>query len=169
MYRHVLPEKRFFTDLKAGRLPAVSWLTPDMALSDHPPSSMCLGENWSVQTLNKIMRSSAWSSTAVILTWDDFGGFYDHVPPPHLDLYGLGARVPAIIISPWAKQGFIDGDTMEFSSVLRLIKTVFGLPPLTSRDAHASDMLSAFDFTGPPRPPLLLHTRACPAAPKGNG
>ncbi len=167
MYRHVLPESRFFTDLNAGRLPAVSWLTPDMALSDHPPGSMCLGENWSVQTLNKIMRSSAWSSTAVILTWDDFGGFYDHVPPPHLDLYGLGARVPAIVISPWAKRGFVDGDTMEFASVLRLIETVFGLPPLTSRDADTSDMLSAFDFSRPARPPLLLHARTCPTPRKG--
>jgi phospholipase C len=166
MYRHVLPEARFFKDLDAGKLPAVSWLTPNMGTSDHPPGSICLGENWSVETLNRIMQSPAWASTAVILTWDDFGGFYDHMPPPHLDLYGLGARVPTIVISPWAIRGGIDNDTMEFASVLRFIETIFGLPPLTSRDATTSDMLSAFDFTEPARPPLILHPRACPGPAK---
>jgi phospholipase C len=162
MYKNVVPEERFFQDLNAGTLPTVSWLTPGLAYSDHPPQSMCKGENWTVDTLNKIMSSRYWSSTAVILTWDDFGGLYDHVPPPHVDLYGLGPRVPALIISPWAKRGFIDNDTMEFSSVFRLIETIFNLPPMTSRDASADDMLSAFDFRQQQQPPLILKQRACP-------
>ena len=134
MYRNVVDVSEFMRDVKARKLPAVSWLTPSFKLSDHPPTSICAGEIWFVTEMNGLMRSPYWSSTAVILTWDDFGGFYDHVPPPHVDLYGLGPRVPAIVISPWARSGFIDHDTMEFASVLRFIETIFDLPPLTSRD-----------------------------------
>ena len=96
--------------------------------------------------IDALMQSAYWSSTAIVLTWDDFGGFYDHVAPPHPDIFGLGPRVPAIVISPWAKPG-IDSDTMSFDSVLKLIETVFGLQTLTARDAAANDMLGAFDFT----------------------
>ena len=96
------------------------------------------------------------------MTWDDFGGFYDHVPPPHLDLYGLGPRVPAMVISPWAKRGLIDHDQMDFASVLKFIETVFELPSLTARDGRANDMLSAFDFSGAPQAPLLLSDTSCP-------
>jgi phospholipase C len=163
MYRHVVTEDAFFKDLNAGTLPDVSWLTPSFNLSDHPPKSMCEGENWTVDVMNRIMSSRYWSSTAVVLTWDDFGGFFDHVPPPHVDLYGMGPRVPALIISPWAKRGFIEDRTMEFSSVFRLIETVFDLPPMTTRDANADDMLSGFDFQQQPQAPLILHPRICPA------
>jgi phospholipase C len=166
MYDNVLPETRFLPDLRAGRLPQVTWLTPSFADSEHPPMSMCRGENWSVEVLNAIMQSPYWDSTAVVLTWDDYGGFYDHVPPPHVDLYGLGPRVPMLVISPWANEAFVDHDTMEFASVLRFIETVFDLPPLTQRDATANDMLSAFDFSGEPRAPLLLEQRDCPESPK---
>jgi len=162
MYRNVVPEPTFFQDLHSGTLPTVSWLTPDLGYSDHPPQSICRGENWTVDALNAIMSSRYWNSTAVVLTWDDFGGLYDHVAPPHVDLYGLGPRVPALIISPWAKRGFIDHRTMEFSSVFRLIETIFHLPPMTSRDANADDMLSAFDFHQQPQPPLILQQRTCP-------
>jgi phospholipase C len=161
MYRNVVSASRFVEDVEAGTLPQVSWLTPPIAESDHPPASLCAGENWFVATMNALMRSPEWSSTAVVVTWDDFGGFYDHVAPPHEDLYGLGPRVPAIVISPWAKRGYVDHDTMEFASVLKLIETLFDLPPLTRRDAQTTDMLSAFDFMGEPRPPLVLHQRTC--------
>jgi phospholipase C len=163
MYSNVVDPTQFLQDVKARQLPSVSWLTPPFVVSDHPPTSICAGENWFVTEMNGLMRSPYWSSTAVILTWDDFGGFYDHVQPPHVDLYGLGPRVPAIVISPWAKPGYIDHDTMEFASVLRFIETIFGLPPLTSRDANTNDMLDAFDFTSPPRQPLILDKRTCPA------
>jgi phospholipase C len=162
MYRNVVDDGQFLQDMHTGTLPAVSWLTPSFNQSDHPPTSICAGENWFVGVMNRLMTSPYWSSTAVILTWDDFGGFYDHVAPPHVDLYGLGARVPAIVISPWAKRGFIDHDTLEFASVLRFIETIYDLPPLTSRDANANDMLDAFDFTKPPRAPLVLKPRTCP-------
>jgi phospholipase C len=162
MYRDVVPNTRFDTDVTSGHLPQVSWLTPPVPLSDHPPHSLCDGENWLVDTLNTLMRSKYWSSTAVVVTWDDFGGYYDHVAPPHLDLYGLGPRVPALVISPWSKRGLIDHDQMDFASVLKFIETIFDLPSLTDRDANADDMLSAFDFGGAPEPPLLLSERSCP-------
>jgi len=161
MWNERVPESRFLPDLAAGQLPAVSWLIPPRAVSDHPPFSICKGENWTVQVLNALQRSPDWGSTAVVLTWDDFGGLYDHVPPPHVDLYGLGPRVPAIIISPWARPGYIEDGTLEFSSVLKTIEELYGLPSLGSRDARATDLLDAFDFRMRPNPPLILHGRNC--------
>jgi phospholipase C len=168
MWNNVVSARAFIPDLKNGDLPAVSWVTPPFPLSDHPPHSVCKGENWTVEVLNALMESPEWDSTAVVLTWDDFGGFYDHVPPPHVDMYGLGPRVPTIILSPYAKPDFIDHDTMEFASVLRFIETIFDVPPLTSRDANTSDMLSAFDFDQQPLDPLVLQTRDCPTTPIEN-
>jgi phospholipase C len=161
MWDKRVPESRFIPDARAGRLPAVSWLVPPVELSDHPPAPLCTGENWTVRVLNAIQQGDDWDSTVVVLTWDDFGGFYDHVPPPHVDLYGLGPRVPAIIISPWAKPGYIESRTLEFSSVLKLIETVFELPSLGPRDRRANDMLDAFDFEQEPNPPLILDERDC--------
>src|SRR5439155_3136339 len=160
-WRDVVPESQFVSDAMAGRLPAVSWVVPPVPDSDHPPYSICQGENWTVRALNAVMQGPQWSSTAVVVTWDDFGGFYDHVPPPHLDLYGLGPRVPAIVISPWARSGYVDSTTLEFSSVLKLIERVFDLPTLGHRDSVAADMLEAFDFTQRPNAPFLRKERAC--------
>jgi phospholipase C len=168
MWNNVVDSDDFVPDVNSGHLPAVSWLTPPFPLSDHPPQSVCRGENWTVTMINAIMNSPEWDSTAIVLTWDDFGGFYDHVPPPHVDMYGLGPRVPAIIISPWAKPGYVDGTTYEFASVLRFIETVFDVPPLTSRDADAADMLGAFDFTQTPIAPDPLRPRDCPETPIEN-
>ncbi|MDP9331211.1 MAG: hypothetical protein M3P11_11305 [Actinomycetota bacterium] len=162
MWQNVTSSAQFLTDVNDGHLPAVSWLTPPFYLSDHPPTSICAGENWTVEMLNGLMQSKYWSSTAVVLTWDDFGGFYDHVPPPHVDIYGDGPRVPTIVISPWAKRHHIDHDTLEFSSVLKFIETIFKLPSLTARDANSDDMLSAFDFAQAPQPPLILKQKTCP-------
>ncbi|MFM8944052.1 MAG: phospholipase C [Actinomycetota bacterium] len=164
MYDKVVDVSRFVEDVRTGTLPEVSWVTPSFGLSEHPPASLCAGENWTVSILDELMRSPYWSSTAVIITWDDFGGFYDHVPPPHVDLYGLGPRVPAIVVSPWARTSHVDSTTYEFASVLRFIETIFDLPSLTERDGNADDMLGAFDFTQTPGPPLLLEQRACPTA-----
>jgi phospholipase C len=168
MWNHIVPPEQIYTDLKSDNLPDVSWVTPAFALSDHPPQSVCQGENWTVSVINAIMQSPDWASTAIVLTWDDFGGFYDHVAPPHLDMYGLGPRVPAIIISPYAKPGYIDSTTYEFASVLRFIETIFDVPPMTSRDANASDMLGAFDFSQEPIAPLVLDQRDCPNTPIEN-
>jgi phospholipase C len=167
MWEKVVDNQEFLPDLEKAALPQVSWLIPPDGLNDHPRggrASMCEGENWTVEILNALQESPYWDETAVVLTWDDFGGFYDHVAPPHVDLYGLGPRVPAIVISPWAKPGYIDGRTYEFSSVLRFIETVFALPSLTERDRRASDMLGAFDFLQRPVDPLILEPRVCPDA-----
>ena len=162
MANKVLTDDAFFTDLEDGDLPAVSWLIPDVAVSEHPAAgSMCAGENWTVQVLNAIMRSPEWKHTAVVITWDDFGGFYDHVPPPHVDLWGFGPRVPMLLISPWARQGVVASETLEFSSVLKMIETIWDLPSLTERDRRASDMLDLFDFQSDPAPKTLLRPRDC--------
>jgi phospholipase C len=159
---HIVQTARFRKDVRNGRLPAVSWVTPPWPYSEHPPQSMCVGENWSVSLVNAVMRSNDWRHTVIVLTWDDFGGFFDHVPPPHTDLYGFGPRVPAIIISPWVRAGSIVSTTFAFESVLKLIERLHGLPALTARDANANDMLGAFDFHQTPNPRLVLSKRSCP-------
>jgi phospholipase C len=161
LQRFIGRESEFIPDALAGRLPAVSWLTPPLQLSDHPPGSVCEGENWSVRAIDAVMRSPEWKSTAIVLVWDDFGGFYDHVAPPHTDVYGLGPRVPAIVISPWARRGFVDSATLEFSSMLRMVERTHGLAALAPRDHVAGDMLEAFDFSGKPRPGVVVPERDC--------
>ena len=159
--RNRVPEPDFIPDALAGRLPAVSWLTPPVSLSEHPPASVCEGENWTVRAIDAVMRGPDWDSTAIVLTWDDFGGFYDHVAPPHLDVYGLGPRVPTIVISPWARRGFVDSAPLEFSSVLRMIERLHDLPTMAGRDRVAGDLLEAFDFGKAPRPRMVLPQRDC--------
>lgn len=163
MWENVVPESQFVADARVGDLPAMSWVIPPYDLSDHPRGtrSICDGENWTVRTINAVMESPQWPNSAIVLTWDDFGGFYDHVPPPHVDLYGFGPRVPAIIISPWARAGHIDSRTYEFASVLKFAERIYDLPHLHRRDARANDMLSAFDFEQEPNPPLVLKERKC--------
>jgi phospholipase C len=162
MWKKVVPVSQMHSDIKSGRLPAMSWVIPPWGGSDHPSAGgICEGENWTVRTINAIMRSKYWRETAIVLTWDDYGGFYDHVPPPHVDLYGMGPRVPAIVISPWAKPGFIDRGVYDFSSVLKTVERIFDLPSLHDRDARASDMFDAFDFDQEPLDPLILKQRAC--------
>jgi phospholipase C len=123
-----------------------------------------MGENWTVAQLNALMNGPDWNSTVVFLTWDDFGGFYDHVAPPVVDNFGFGPRVPFLVISPWAKRGHISHTTLEFSSVLKFIEERFDLDPLTERDQDANDLVDSFDFDRLPRKPLLLQTRQCPGA-----
>jgi len=159
---------QFLTDVANGTLPAVSWLIASGVQSEHPPNSVCDGENWTVQQINAILQSPTYqNNTAIFLTWDDFGGFYDHVNPPTVDEYGLGLRVPLLIISPYTKigsggSGYISHTQYEFSSVLKFIEEDFGIPPLTTRDADANDTTDSFDFTQAPRTPLILSPRSCP-------
>jgi phospholipase C len=114
-----------------------------------------------VQQLNAVMQGPDWNDTVVFLTYDDFGGFYDHVPPPRLDAFGLGPRVPLLIISSFAKAGYISHTVYEHSSVLKFVETRYHLPALTARDGGASDMLDSFDFTQQPQSPLILQPRQC--------
>lgn len=109
-----------------------------------------------------MMAGPAWNLTAAFITWDDFGGFYDHVPPPTVDAFGFGPRVPLLIISPYARRGYISHTLYEFSSLLRFVESRYELPPLTARDREANTMLDSFDFTQPPTPPVTLEPRQCP-------
>jgi len=159
---NVVPYSQFVTDAMNGQLPAFSWVTPPFKKSEHPPTSTCEGENWTVQQINAVMQGPEWSSSAIFLAWDDWGGFYDHVVPPGVDQFGLGPRVPMIIISPYAKAGNISHTQYEFSSVLKFVEERFSLPALTARDANANDTSDSFDFSQTPLPPLVLTQRTCP-------
>jgi phospholipase C len=161
--QRVVPYTQFVSDAQLGNLPAVSWVVQPGDVSDHPPASSCAGENFTVGQLNALMQGPDWSSTAVFLTWDDFGGFYDHLPPPKIDSFGLGPRVPLLMISPYVIPGRVSTTQYEFSSILKTIEERFGLPSLGGRDATANDLLDSFDFSQTPLPPLVLQTRSCPA------
>ncbi len=161
---NIASDTQFITDAGDGQLPAVSWLIPEGDESEHPINSTCNGENWTVEQINAVMQGPDWSSTAIFVFWDDFGGFYDHVAPPISDQYGLGPRVPLLIISPYAIGGYISHTTYEFSSLLKFVEERFGLPPLTERDANANDVLDSFNFNQTPLPALILQTRHCSPA-----
>ena len=152
---------QFITDAQNGNLPNVSWVVVGNG-SEHPPGSTCVGENLTVRQLNAVMQGPQWSSTAVFLTWDDFGGFYDHVPPPQVDNFGLGMRVPLLVISPYAKSGNISHTVYEFSSLLTFVETRWNLDALTDRDLYANDLFDSFDFDQQPLGPLILQERVCP-------
>ncbi len=157
--RHIYPVDNVIDDIRAGLLPPVTWITPRFELSEHPEFNFCHGENWSTKVIDAIMRSPMWKDTAIFLTWDDYGGFYDHVPPPQVDQFGFGIRVPMLLISPYAKQGLVSSELGEFSSVLRFIEDNWGLTQLTHRDRDATPLLSAFDFDREPRRPAVLPLR----------
>jgi phospholipase C len=173
MWKKVQEPDQILTDLKDGDLPEVSWLIPpEGSANEHPGSgtNVCDGENWTVERINAVMQSKYWKSTAIVIVWDDFGGFYDHVVPPHYDVMGLGPRTPALIISPYTRTGdnpdggYIDSTVYEFSSVLRFIEDLHGLDPMTDRDAQANPLSGAFDFTAPPNTKkLILQPRDCPS------
>jgi len=159
---NVVSVDQFVVDAQNGNLPAVSWVIARWPDSEHPPSGTCAGENWTVEQINAVMQGPEWNSTAIFVTWDDFGGFFDHVAPPKTDQYGYGPRVPLLIISPYAKAGFISHTQYEFASILKFIENDFGISPLTQRDANANDTTDSFDFNQTPLPPLPLQTRTCP-------
>jgi phospholipase C len=104
------------------------------------------------------MQGPQWDSTVIFVSWDDFGGFYDHVAPQQVDDYGYGPRVPLLIISPWAKVGYVEHQTLDFSSLVRFVEDTFSLPTLGRRDATSNQMWDAFDFSGTPQPPFILPT-----------
>ncbi|HEY8283058.1 MAG TPA: alkaline phosphatase family protein [Chloroflexota bacterium] len=162
-----------------GTLPSVSWVAPSYADSEHPPASISAGQRYVTGVINALMRSPDWSSTAIFLAWDDWGGFYDHVAPPTVDANGYGLRVPALVISPYAKRGYIDHQTLSFDAYLAFIEDDFlggqRLDPKTDgrpdprldvreNAPRLGDLAKDFDFNQAPRPPLLL-----PTDPKNNG
>jgi phospholipase C len=159
----VVDSSNFVTDVQNNQLPSVSWVITPFWQSEHPDASTCEGENATVTEMNALMQNQAlWKTTAVFIVWDDFGGMYDHIAPPNVDTFGLGPRVPFLVISPYARKAHISTTQYEFSSVLKFIEERFGLAPLSTRDANANDITDAFNFTQKPLPPLVLQTRQCP-------
>jgi len=149
---------QIITDAKNNALPNVSFVTPgEDSQSDHPPQPTQPAQNFVSSIVNAIMHSSEWNSTAIFVTWDDFGGWYDHVPPPQVDGIGLGPRVPLLVISPWAKPGYIGGQQGEFASFDKFIEETFSLPSLGQRDSlpATSDLMDFFNFSQTPTPKLI--------------
>jgi phospholipase C len=161
----------FFAAAKAGTLPAVSWINPNGRVSEHPPALVSAGQSYVTGLINAIMRGPDWNSTAIFLTWDDWGGFYDHVRPPTVDQNGYGLRVPGLVISPYALQGTVDHQTLSFDAYVKFIEDDFlggqrldprtdGRPdprPDVREDAAQLGNLTAdFNFSQPPRPPVIL-------------
>jgi len=142
----------FVTDLKSGNLSQVSWIIGAPGGDEHPPASIQAGENSVAKDIvNSIGADSIWNSVAIFITWDDYGGFYDHVDPPQVDQFGYGFRVPCLVISPYSKQGFVDNSTNDHTSILKFVETRYSLKPLSTRDAAANDFSEAFDFSKSPR------------------
>jgi phospholipase C len=147
-----VPPQQIVTDIQNGTLPQVSWVIGAAASDEHPPADIQTGENYvAEQIVNTLGSSDYWESAALFLTWDCFGGFFDHVPPPQVDKYGYGFRVGCLVVSPYAKKGFIDSVVNDHTSILKFMEARFGLSPLSTRDAAANDMSEAFDFTQAPR------------------
>jgi len=160
--------KEYFQDLQLGTLPAVSWIVPTFEDSEHPPEPLgpvTKGMWYVTGLINALMRSPYWKDTVVFLTWDDYGGFYDHVPPPIVDSFGYGPRVPTLVISPYAKPGYISHFIYDFTSFLKFIEVRFGLPHLTLRDGLANDMRDCFDFDQEPNEPLTFAVPEHPPKP----
>ena len=153
---HLVSLDQFYRDLQTGDLPEVCWIVPTFADSEHPPADSARGMWHVTQLVNAVMGSEYWKDCAIIVTWDDFGGFYDHVPPPQVDKYGYGPRVPALMISPWSRPGFVCHTTFDFTSPLRLIEKRYGLKSLTDRDRASHDMLDCFDFRQRPLKPDVI-------------
>jgi phospholipase C len=157
---YVQNPSQFLTDVQNGNMPAVSWVIPIFANSDHPPASIRSGQNFVAQEVNAIMQSPYWNNTVIFVTWDDWGGFYDHVNPQALDADGLGLRAPLLVISPYTKPGYISHNLGEFASFLKFIEGNWNLPNLGQRDnlATLSDLTDFFDFTQAPIAPMLQPT-----------
>jgi phospholipase C len=161
----------FYNAAKSGRLPAVSWVVPSGAVSEHPPAPVSVGQSYVTSLVNAVMRSPDWKSTAIFLAWDDWGGFYDHVTPPSVDENGYGLRVPALVISPYARRGKVDHQTLSFDAYAKFIEDDFlrgqrldprtdGRPdprPTVREDVKIlGDLSSDFDFAQQPRRPVVL-------------
>ena len=159
----------FQPDTAAGNLQNLTWVTSDLLESDHPPKSICHGENWTVAQVDAVMQSKAWAHTVIILTWDDYGGFYDHVAPPHEGKYTLGPRVPMIVISPYARPHFVDHRQYDFRSVIKFVEDTFHLPHEISYDRGVNSIANMLDLKQKPVRPMLLKGRSCPAYQGGGG
>ncbi len=171
--RNIQPLSNYFTEAAKGTLPAVMWVTPSQANSEHPPASVHQGQAYVTAVINAAMKSPDWDSTAIFLQWDDWGGFYDNVVPPPVDQNGYGLRVPALVISPYAKHGYIDHQVLSSDAYLKFIEDDFlggsrlnpttdgrpdPRPDVREDEKILGNMDQDFDFSQVPRPPVLLPT-----------
>ena len=148
----ISPQTQFFKDVKKGRLRDLVWITPTCANSDHAGCNSKTGPAWVASLVNAIGESTYWDSTAIFITWDDYGGWYDSQPPAYADYDGLGVRVPMLIVSPYALKGHVSHVQYEFGSILKFAEDIFGLPRLSVSDTRAtSPAQDCFDFNQPPR------------------
>ena len=169
--QNVQSNANYFKAAADGTLPAVSWVMPTTNRGEHPPDDIGNGQAWVTRVVNAAMRGPDWLHTAIFITWDDWGGFYDHVAPPRVDANGYGIRVPALMISPWARPGFIDHQTLSFDAYLKFIEDRFlggaridprtdGWPdsrPTVREDApQLGDLYPEFNFDQQPLDPLIL-------------
>jgi phospholipase C len=165
------PLSQFYSAAATGTLPNLSWVTPDWADSNHPGAPIAKGQAWVTRLVNAVMRGPDWKSTAIFLAWDDWGGFYDHVEPPVVDRQGYGLRVPALVISPYARRGFVDHQTLSFDAYLKFIEDDFlggrridpkrdgrpdPRPDVRESEQILGNLVRDFDFRRKPRRPLLL-------------
>jgi phospholipase C len=170
----------FFSAAKAGTLPAVSWINPNGQVSEHPPALVSAGQTYVTGLVNAIMQSPDWDSTAIFLSWDDWGGFYDHVVPPVVDRNGFGLRVPGIVISPYAKAGVIDHQILSHDAYSKFIEDDFlggarldpgtdgrpdPRPDVREDNPILGNLAFDFDFTQTPRPPMVLPVHPAPGPP----
>ena len=169
--RNTYPSDQFAKDAAAGKLPTVSWVYADHALSEHPPDSaadkaagvgnVTAGMNWTVAQVEAIVAGGLWPKVAVFVTWDDWGGWADHVAPPEVETWSdgtqfrYGNRVPCLVVSPCAKAGHVSTTLRSHVSLLRFCEVTFGLPAVTPRTAAADDMGDCFDYTNALAPPTV--------------
>jgi phospholipase C len=152
---HIVDLNEYYTDLQNGTLPAVSYVLL-LGATEHPLSDPSLGQKKMKIMIQALMQSDSWKSSAFMITYDESGGWYDHVPPPQIDKYGYGFRVPALLVSPYARRGYMDSTLLDHTSILKFIEDNWGIMPLAERDAKANNILSGFDFSKPPRDPILV-------------
>jgi phospholipase C len=170
---HVKPLGSYLHAAKTGTLPAVSWIVASGANSEHPPASVHRGQAFVTALINAAMKSPDWKSTAIFLSWDDWGGFYDHVVPPAVDQNGYGLRVPGLVISPYARRGFIDHQILSSDAYLKFVEDDFlggqalnpqtdgrpdSRPDVRETQRLLGNLVDDFNFNQPPRPPMLLPT-----------
>jgi phospholipase C len=168
---HIQPLENFLKQAESGTLPTVSWIVPSQEVSEHPPALISAGQTFVTHLINAVMKSPNWTSSAIFLAWDDWGGFYDHVVPVGVDRNGYGLRVPAMVISPYAKRGLIDHQTLSFDAYVKFIEDRFldgqrldpandgrpdPRPDVRENDPHLGNLRRDFDFDQPPRKPLIL-------------
>jgi phospholipase C len=152
---------KFEQDALSGSLPEVSWVFPPSGFSEHPTESVLAGQAWTVQQINAIVNGGLWDKTAIFICWDDWGGWYDHADEPVVELwkdktqFRYGSRVPCLVLSPYAKKGFISKKFSSFVSIIKFCEVNFGLPSLNNRTNGTADMMDCFNFSQSPLPPLV--------------